>query len=65
MVKEEVYSPVEDKNIREHLEDSIMWQKAFKRDEITDVMLHSTDWWVYTIKFDGTTPTQLLNIKKI
>lgn len=61
-----VYSPVEDKEIRNNLNDSPIWKQAYHADELSeDVRKKHRDMFEYTIKFDGLRPVQVTNVKKI
>jgi hypothetical protein len=66
MVTEKVFSPYDDKNIDKNLNDSDIWKKAYKEDEITDDVKRQYQFmFLYKIKFNGLTPVQVLNKKMI
>lgn len=61
-----VYSPVEDKEIRNNLNDSPIWKQAYHADELSeDVRKKHPKMFEYTIKFDGLRPVQVTNVKKM
>ena len=60
-----VYSPVEDKNIRTNLNGSPIWTKAYHEDDLAIAKKKYAVLWHYTIKFDGLVPVQITNIKKL
>jgi len=60
-----VYSPVEDKNIRTELNASPIWKQAYHEDELIDAMKKHAIMFHYTIKFDGLKPIQVNNVKKL
>ena len=57
-----VYSPIEDKEIRNNLNGSKIWSEAYHHDEVP---ANFTTMFEYSIKFDGLKPTQLAGVKKI
>jgi len=61
MTTEKIYSPIFDKNIQKNLNNSPIWQKAYKEDEIKDK--HGLV--EYTIRFSGLKPIQVTKIKKL
>ncbi len=67
LTEEKVFSPIEDKQIRQriNLSSSIIWGTCFKPDEVADFETGYTKMFCYTIKFDGLTPVQLVNIERI
>ena len=60
-----VYSPVDDKNIKNNLNDSPIWKQAYGEDEISRAKLKHSELYEYTVKFDGIKPVQVTNIKKV
>ena len=60
MTTEKVYSPIFDKDIRKNVNNSPIWKTAHHADEIGEVKGPLTE---YTIKFEGTKPVQVNNIK--
>jgi hypothetical protein len=66
MTFEKVISPVYDEKINSHLNDSEIWKKAYKIEEITDKVrgMHP-GWWEYTIQFSNTTPIQCTKIREL
>lgn len=60
-----VYSPIEDKKIRENLNGSPIWNLAYHEDELSTAKVNHTDIYEYTVKFDGLKPIQLTGIKKL
>lgn len=64
LVDEKVYSPVNDIDIRKHLNESEIWKNAFKKEEITvEVLNKYPNMYEYSIRFDGLTPVQLTGLK--
>ncbi len=61
-----VYSPVEDKEIRNNPNGSPIWKQAYHADELSEgVRKKYPTIFEYTIKFDGLRPVQVTNIKKM
>lgn len=60
-----VYSPVEDKAIRENLNDSPIWKKAYHEEDLSRILAAHPAVFEYSIKFNGLKPVQVTNIKKI
>lgn len=65
LVDEKVYSPVNDIDIRKHLNESEIWKNAFKKEELTKEVLNKyPNMFEYSIKFDGLKPVQLTGVKQ-
>jgi len=66
MTFETVISPVKDEKFNSHPSDSEIWQKAFKREELTDRIrgMHPA-WYEYTIQFDGLKPIMMAKMREI
>ena len=66
MTVETVISPVLDKQMNSHLNDSKVWKQAFKADELSEKIrgMHPA-WYEYTVKFDGLRPIQMTKYKEI
>ena len=60
-----VYSPVEDKGIKKNLVGSPMWEKSIHADDLDEELKPGKPLFEYTIKFDGTKPVQVNDVKKI
>jgi len=60
-----LYSPVDDKNIKNNLNDSPIWKQAYGELEISRAKLKHSELYEYTLKFDGIKPVQVTNIKKV
>jgi len=60
-----VYSPVDDKNIKNNLNDSPIWKQAYSEDDISKAKLKHSELYEYTVKFDGIKPVQVTKIKKV
>ena len=60
MKKEDVFSPIHDKDIRKNLETSPIWKEAHHQEELDEV----SGMWLYTINFHGLTPVQVLNVQQ-
>jgi hypothetical protein len=61
-----VYSPIEDKKIREHLQDSPIWKGLrYHIDELTEAKLKHSDLFEYSFKFDGLKLVQFTGMKKV
>jgi len=65
MKTEKVYSKIEDKNIKKSLNDSPIWKEAIHEDELAEVQEKGKPLFEYSIKFEGTKPVQVTDIKKI
>jgi len=64
LVDEKVYSPVNDTDIRKHLNESEIWKNAFKKEELTKEVLNKYPNMIeYSVKFDGLKPVQLTGVK--
>lgn len=61
MITEKVYSPIEDKNIKNNLQNSPIWKDCYKEDEEKP----NKKMWVYSIKFNGLKPIQVTKVKKL
>lgn len=61
MIKENVYSPIFDPKIHEHLNNSPIWGNCFHESEINNI---NEELYCYSIKFNGLKPIQITNIKK-
>ena len=66
MTFEKVISPILDEKINSHLNDSEIWKKAYKPEEVTDKIrgMHPA-WYEYTIRFDGLRPIMMTKMKEI
>jgi len=60
-----VYSPVEDKDIRNNLNGSPIWKQAYHAEELAEAQKKNATMFEYTIKFDGLKPVQITNVKKL
>lgn len=60
-----VYSPIEDKEIRNNLKNSPIWSTAYHKDEVDAVRTKHNQMFEYSIKFDGLKPIQVTNVKKV
>lgn len=66
MITEKVFSPYHDKDIKKNLNDSEIWNKAFKQDELTNEIKDKYKFmYLYVIKFEGLTPKQVNKVKLI
>lgn len=59
-----VYSPVEDKQIRTNLNNSPIWKKAYHEDELERAEKRYPHLFKYTFKFDGLKPIQVTKIRR-
>lgn len=66
MTDEIVISPVKDEKINSHINESPIWKKAYKREELNEKIrgMHPA-WYEYTIRFDGLKPIQMTKLKEI
>ena len=64
MITEKVYSKVFDSNIKKELNNSPIWKECYKEEEYINLPKQDV-MWEYTIKFDGTKPVQVTNIKSM
>ena len=60
-----VYSPVEDKKIKENLKDSIIWKQCFHEEDLQEAMKKHKNMFEYQIKFDGLKPIMVNKISKV
>jgi hypothetical protein len=60
-----VYSPVDDKDIRTNLNGSPIWKQAYHESELAVAEKKFPVVFKYTIKFDGLKPVQVTNIQKL
>lgn len=65
MEQVKVYSPVEDKNIRENLNGSPIWGKAYHEEDLPKLKVKYSEIYEYGIKFDGLKPVQVTSVRKI
>jgi hypothetical protein len=64
LIDEKVYSPVNDADIKKHLNESEIWKNAFKKEELTKEVLNKyPNMYEYSVKFDGLKPVQLSGVK--
>ena len=61
MIIENVYSPVDDKNIKNNLQNSPIWKEAYKIEELQ--IFPKKEMYCYKIKFDGLKPIQFLKVE--
>jgi len=66
MTDEIVISPVKDEKFNSHINDSEVWKKAYKREELDDRTrgMHPA-WYEYTVRFDGLKPLQMTKMREI
>ena len=65
MKTEKVYSPIEDKKIRENLQDSPIWRGLrYHESELAEAEKKHPILYEYSIKFDGLKAIQVTDIKK-
>jgi hypothetical protein len=60
-----VYSPIEDKEIRNNLKDSAIWKQAYHADELPMARAKYREMFEYIIKFDGLMPIMVNKITKL
>ena len=60
-----VYSPVEDKEIRNNLKDSPIWKQAYHADELPMARAKYREMFEYSIKFDGLKPVMVNKVTKL
>lgn len=60
-----VYSPVEDKKIREDMNNSSIWKQCYHIDELAAARAKHAVLYEYSFKFDGTKPIQFNGVKKL
>ena len=66
MTSEIVISPVFDDKMNSHINESEVWKKAFKPEELTDEIRNMhPKWFEYTIKFDGLRPIYMKKYREI
>jgi len=60
-----VYSPIDDQNIRTNLNGSPIWKQAYHETELVEAEKKHKTMFCDTIKFDGLKPVQVTNVKKL
>jgi hypothetical protein len=60
-----VYSPVDDKEIRNNLNNSPVWKQAYHTDDLPVARKKHATLFEYSVKFDGLKPIQVTNIKTL
>ena len=66
MTTEVVLSPVKDEKMNSNINDSPVWKKAYKPEEVTEeVRKKHSAWFEYQVKFDGLRPIQVTKFKEI
>ena len=66
MTFETVISPVKDEKMNSHLNNSEVWQKAYKAEELTErIKGMYPAWYEYTLKFDGLKAIQMTKFREI
>jgi hypothetical protein len=61
MITEQVYSPINDPNIKTNLETSPIWKDCYKEGEVKPKGIL----YKYSIKFNGLKPIQVVKIQQI
>jgi len=65
MITEVVWSPIKDE-LRKDLKHSPIWKNCYREDEMTpSIMVNSSVWYIYQIKFDGLNPIQCTKFKEV
>ena len=59
-----VYSPIEDKNIKNNLNGSPIWKNSIHPADIKSEQDKHVTIWEYSFKFEGLKPVQLTNVKR-
>jgi hypothetical protein len=66
MTNEIVISPIKDEKMNSHINESPVWKKAFKAEELTEkVRGMNPAWYEYTIRFSDLTPIQCTKMREI
>jgi len=60
-----VYSPVDDKDIRTNLNGSPIWKEAYHESELAIARKKNSIIFEYVIKFDGLKPIMLNKVSKL
>jgi hypothetical protein len=60
-----VYSPVNDKEIRNNLNGSPIWKQAYHADELGAAKIKHAVLYEYSIKFNGLQPIQVTGVKEV
>jgi len=60
-----VYSPIEDKEIKNNLNGSPIWGLAYHAEDLLEVEKKFPAMFEYSIKFSGTKPVQFTGVKKV
>lgn len=66
MTTEIVISPILDRKMNSHINESEVWKKAYKLEELTEKVkgMHPA-WYEYHIQFDGLKPIQMKKHREI
>lgn len=66
LITEKVYSPINDKIVvKNNISKSPIWKNCYKENELIDVLDKHQSMYCYTVKFDGTTPIQLVKFERV
>jgi hypothetical protein len=66
MTTEVVLSPVKDEKMNSNINDSPVWKKAYKPEEVTEEIRNKHNhWYKYQIKFDGLRAIQVTKFEEI
>lgn len=60
-----VYSPIEDKEIRNNLNTSPIWKQAYHEDELSEAKKKHQNIFEYSIKFEGLKPIQITKVNRV
>jgi hypothetical protein len=66
MTFETVISPILDGKINSHVNESEIWKKAYKHEELTEKIRGMYPaWYEYTIQFSGLRPIMMTKMREI
>jgi hypothetical protein len=60
-----VFSPVEDKDIRTTLGNSVIWKQAYTESELKEAQKKHAEIYEYNFKFEGLRVAQFTGMKKL
>lgn len=63
--EENVYSPINDDNIRNDIKNSTIWKKCFHESEYKEFINDFANMHCYSIKFSGLTPVQVTKVERL
>ena len=66
MTIEVVLSPIRDDKMQSHIKESEVWKNSFHPEEVTEeIRMKYSQWFEYTIRFEGLTAFQVTKFREI